>query len=194
MKRIFFIASLLIVALNCFARQPKRGYRGFLEWSSSVRSEEIATWGGEGISGSYHESFFFTGASTSHGYQIDQMFFVGAGLGMEYNQTWDIWLVPLFAQGRLDLQLGKFTPYADLRLGYNLSQGGGVYFSPTVGYHFNWGRKMGVNVGLGLSLIDYKIDKYDGTLDFDNGIFEISYIGTYHKVKPYFSFRVGIDF
>ncbi len=194
MKRIFFIASLLIVALNCFARQPKRGYRGFLEWSSSVRSEEIANWTGNGFSGSYHESFFFTGASTSHGYQIDQMFFVGAGLGMEYNKTWDVWLVPLYAQGRLDLQLGKFTPYADLRLGYNLSQGGGVYFSPTVGYRFNWGRKMGVNVGLGLSLIDYKIDKYDGTLDFDNGIYEISYIGTYHKVKPYFSFRIGIDF
>lgn len=194
MKRIIIILHILLLALTLNARQPQRGYRGFLEWNNSVRSEELATWNGSGISGSYRESFFFTGASTSHGYQINRMFFVGAGIGMEYNQKWDMWLAPLFAQGRLDLQLEKFTPYVDVRLGYNLSQGGGVYFSPTVGYRFNWGRKMGVNIGIGLSLVDFKIDKYEGSLDFDNGFYEIYYAGTYHKAKPYFSFRVGIDF
>lgn len=194
MKRIFFIITLLMVALNCLGRQPQKGYRGFLEWSNSVRSEEIASWEGDGISGSHHQTFFFTGASTSHGYQINQMFFVGAGLGVEYNQKWDTWLAPLFAQGRLDLQLGKLTPFAEVRLGYNLTQGGGVYFSPSIGYRFNWGRKMGVNVGIGLSLIDFKIERYEGTLNFDNRFYEIYYTGTYHKVKPYFSFRIGIDF
>ncbi|MBD5189619.1 MAG: hypothetical protein HDS95_05005 [Bacteroidales bacterium] len=192
MKRLLFISALLFIFIssNCFARQPERGYRGFLEWSSSVRSEEIASWD----YGSLRDTFFFTGASTSHGYQINSKFFAGAGLGMEYNQKWDTWIIPLFLQGRMDMKFGVFTPYADLRLGYNLTQGGGVYFSPTVGYRFNWGRKMGVNIGLGLTLIDYKIEKYESSIDLDNGFYEIYYAGNYHKVKPYFSFRVGIDF
>ncbi|MDE6297335.1 MAG: hypothetical protein K2L89_05760 [Muribaculaceae bacterium] len=196
MKRFFLIISLLSISLTTFARQPKKGYRGFFEWSNSLRSEEIATFtdGELNISKGYRETFFFTGASTSHGYQINPMFFVGAGLAFEYNSKWDTWIAPLFAQGRLDLQLGKFTPFADVRLGWNMTDGGGVFFSPTVGYRFNWGRKLGINVGLGMSLIDYKIDKYEGSVDLDNNFYEIYYTGTYHKAKPYFSFRVGIDF
>lgn len=196
MKKVFLILSLLSLTVTGFARQPKKGYRGFFDWSSSVRSEEIASIIGNdfSISKTYHETFFFTGASTSHGYQINPLFFVGAGIGLENNQKWGTWIAPIFAQGRLDLQLGKFTPFADVRLGWNMTEGGGVYFSPTVGYRFNWGRKMGVNIGLGLSLIDYKIYKYEGTMDIDNGFYELYYAGTYHQVKPYFSFRVGIDF
>lgn len=194
MKRFLFILPLLFAALAMDARQPERGYRGFFEWSSSVRSEEIAAWDSPYGKETFHDTFFFTGASTSHGYQINPKFFVGAGIGLEYNQKWDTWIAPVLAQGRLDLQLGNFTPYADVRLGWNMIESGGVYFSPTVGYRFNWGRKMGVNIGIGMSVIDYKIFKYEGSIDLDQGFYEIYYAGTYHKVKPYFSFRVGIDF
>ncbi len=192
---LLFLSLLSSVCCSGFARQPQKGYRGFLEWNASLRNEEMATFTGDGWETTLaRETFFFNGASTSHGYQIDSRFFVGAGLGVERCPKWDTWIVPIFAQGRMDMQFGKFTPYADVRLGWNLSSGGGVYFSPTIGYRFNWGRKIGVNVGCGLSLIDYKIEKYEGVIDIDNGFYEIYYTDTYHKVKPYFSLRVGIDF
>ncbi|MDE6395892.1 MAG: hypothetical protein K2K84_01315, partial [Muribaculaceae bacterium] len=110
------------------------------------------------------ESVFFTGVTTSHGYQINPTFFVGAGIGMERCTKFDDWVAPVFAQGRADFLFGKFTPFADLRLGYQFGQGGGVYFSPTVGYRFNWGRKAGINLGLGMTLAGFKRELFDVTI------------------------------
>lgn len=121
------------------------------------------------------------------------MFFIGAGLGVEYHYDSDSFIAPLFLHGRADLQFGRFTPYGDVRIGVNFGSGVAAYFSPTIGYRFNWGRKMGVNVGLGLTLAGYQTDCYEASI-IGPDYFEISYLGTKHKVKPYFSFRVGIDF
>lgn len=194
MKRFFlFILVAVFSASIVFGRQPQRGYRGFIEWSSSVRSEKFLEWSTPGANGCYRDRLFYTGFSTSHGYQINPMFFVGAGLGMEYGEKLDNWIAPVFAQCRMDFEFGKFTPFGDLRLGYNMSDGGGVYFSPTVGHRFNWGRKMGINVGAGLTLAGYTVEQYNGWID-ESGYIEMQYVGTKHKVRPYFSFRVGIDF
>ena len=80
-----------------------------------------------------------------------------------------------------------------MRLGYQFGQGGGIYFSPAVGYRFNWGRKVGINLGLGMTLAAYKREIYDITV-VPGEIFDIKYVGTEHPLKPYFSFRVGFDF
>lgn len=195
MKRsIIFTLAIILICPIMEARQPKRGYRGFLEWSSSVRSEGfIDVLDTDDNLKTLRENCFYTGFTTSHGYQINPLFFVGAGLGMERCGKIGNWIAPVFVQGRVDLKFGKFTPFGDLRLGANLAEGAGVYFSPTIGYRFNWGHKMGVNLGAGLSLAGYKIEIYEGTwLDPDS--FEIHYVATRHRVRPYFSFRLGIDF
>lgn len=195
MKRfcIFILVSVFVLSV-ANARQPKRGYRGFLDWSSSVRSEKFLEWSGPNMNGVFRDNTFYTGFSTSHGYQIDPMFFVGAGFGVEYCSKMDNWIAPVYAQGRVDLQFGKVTPFGDVRLGYNLAQGGGVYFSPTIGYRFNWGRKTGINLGAGLTLAGYKVEEYDVWIDTESSYIEMVYKGTRHKVRPYFSFRVGLDF
>lgn len=141
----------------------------------------------------HRENTFYTGFSTSHGYQINPMFFVGAGLDIEKCTTFEKWVVPVFFQGRIDLQFGKFTPYGDLRLGANIADGVGIYISPTIGYRFNWGRKTGVNVGAGLSLAGYKTEHYEGIFTGPDSL-EIYYVGTKHHIRPYFSFRLGLDF
>lgn len=93
---------------------------------------------------------------------------------------------------------GKLTPFADLRLGCNFVNGGGVYFSPSVGYRFNWGRKMGINVALGYTLHSYSTDIYrivEHDLENDQGsIYVFEKTGTYTGTSSYFSFRLGIDF
>ncbi len=194
MKRILILVAVIIaMALLAAARQPQRGYRGFLEWSSSVRSEDFGAFDGLGNLYMTHESTFYTGFSTSHGYQIDPMFFIGAGLGMERCGKLDNWVAPLFVQGRIDLKLGRFTPFGDIRLGANLAEGVGVYFSPSIGYRFNRGRKVGINLAAGLTLAGYKAEHYEGTWE-GPGSYEIYYTGTRHHVRPYFSFRLGFDF
>lgn len=194
MKRtILLLPAVIAVALASEARQPERGYRGFFEWSNSVRSDNFGVLDIHGNLKTERQGTFYTGFTTSHGYQINPMFFVGAGLGMEHCGKLDNWVAPVFIQGRVDLKLGRFTPFGDLRLGANIAEGAGVYISPTVGYRFNWGRRMGVNLGAGLSLAGYRAEHYEGTVTGPDS-YEIQYIGTRHHIRPYFSFRLGIDF
>ena len=194
MKRtIFLLLAVIAFAHVSEARQPKRGYRGFLEWSNSVRSDNFGIIDIHGNLCMERQGSFYTGFSTSHGYQINPMFFIGAGLGMERCGKLDNWVVPIFIQGRVDLKFGKFTPFGDLRLGANVAEGAGIYISPTIGYRFNWGRKMGINLGAGLTLAGYRAEHYEGTMT-DPDSYEIQYVGTKRHIRPYFSFRLGIDF
>ena len=192
-KTIFLLLAVIICARQAGARQPGRGYRGVVEWSSSVRSDNFGVVDLHGNLTTQRQGSFYTGLSTSHGYQINQMFFVGAGLGMERCGKLDNWIVPLFVDGRVDLKLGKFTPFGDLRLGANMAEGTGIYISPTIGYRFNWGRKTGVNLGAGLTLAGYKAEHYEGTVT-GPGSYEIHYVGTRRHMRAYFSFRLGLDF
>lgn len=187
MKRLITVtATIILIAITVQARQPQRGYRGFIEWSNDLRSERFYGF-------DKRESTLYKGITTSHGYQINQMFFAGMGIGLEKCGKWDNWIAPIFLQGRADFKWGRFTPFCDLRAGVNISEGVGAYFSPTIGYRFNWGRKMGVNVGVGLSVAGYKCDYYDVTISPD-GYFTMEHIGIDHRTRPYFSFRIGFDF
>lgn len=189
MKRTIFLLLAIIAFVHVSeARQPKRGYRGFLEWSNSVRSDYVRQEHGNWE----NQLFLSSGFTTSHGYQINPMFFVGAGVGMELCGKLDNWVVPVFIQGRVDLKFGKFTPFGDLRIGVNAA-GPGIYFSPTIGYRFNWGRKMGVNLGAGLSLAGYREKHYED-VSTGSDSYEYQYVGTKSHTHPYFSFRLGIDF
>lgn len=194
MKRsIIILAVLLSICLPLEARQPQRGYRGFFEWSNDLRSDYYASLPVGGVQFMYRQTNFFTGISTSHGYQINDKFFIGAGLGIEHCPNIDNYIVPVFVQGRIDLKFGKFTPFGDLRAGVNAAEGVGMYLSPAIGYRFNWGRKSGINLGIGLSLAGYRAEHYEASWVGPDS-YEIYYIGTKHHVRPYFTFRLGIDF
>ena len=140
------------------------------------------------------ETCWFTGGSTSHGFQFNPHLFVGAGLMIEKCNKFDTWTLPLFAQVRTDQTWGKFTPFGDLRLGYNCTDGGGIYLSPTVGYRFNFGRKLNLNLGVGMTLRGHTVEKYDIYLDEFAGDFSMTYLGKAHQTKGMFTIRVGIDF
>lgn len=191
MNRLFSLLAALILAAFCAgARQPEQGYRGFVESSNSVRRERY------GIivpDFSYKETEFRTGLSTSHGYQFNPWLFVGAGV--EYQRAIEQgtdYLAP-FAHVRTDQLFGRFSPFASLRLGYNLTNDGGIYFSPEIGYRFNWGRKVGLNVGAGLTLEGYKLYMFDAAIAPD-GYLTAYKAWTERRCHVYFTFRVGIDF
>lgn len=206
MKRQLFKRFLLISAAvatasyNGFARQPEAGYRGFVDWTNRIRHSTFA-----GVTNTYYSP----GISTSHGYQFNPWLFAGGGIDYtledtgrwyvydkwkKHNYHLDNYFLSIFGEIRTDLQLGRFTPFADLRLGWNAVSNGTVYFSPSIGYRFNCGRKVGVNVGFGYTLDAYR---------FENHIFGQTpeglqiYIPTgeyFNRNESSFTFRVGIDF
>lgn len=183
MKRTFIVIFIIIsAAFGSLAHQPERGYRGFLDWSNSLRSEKWIE----------RHTATYIGASTSHGYQCNPWLYAGAGFDWEHNSYSGTNIFAAFAEGRTDLKFGKFTPFGDVRLGFSMTDGGGVYFSPTIGYRFNWGRKVGINFGVGLTVKGEKLDVYD--LTYDNGFWNGTKIGTHRRAETFFSFRIGFDF
>ena len=166
-KRIIIVFLVVIVCpLTLLAKQPERGYRGFVDWDNLL-SISFAF-----ISGDGGESRVITGFTTSHGYQFNNWLFVGGGTGFLYNLNWKKGMVnygdprmviPIFAEGRLDAKWGKFTPYFSVQLGGNIAKHGGVYFSPMVGYRFNWGRKTAINLGLGATLVGHNDSEWPST-------------------------------
>jgi outer membrane protein assembly factor BamA len=191
MKKVLIAAALVAIATSAAAREPQRGYRGFVEWSNDVTSYRYDE--------DTRASYWYTGLSTSHGYQFNPRLFVGAGLMLEHSTSGDLDILPIYAQIRTDQTWGKFTPYGDFKLGYNTTDGGGIYASPSIGYRFNWGKKLNLNVGVGLTLKGYAVERYSlsftpPTISDQDAYVTLDYLGTDHKVKAMFAFRIGIDF
>ncbi len=191
MKHFLTFFLLLSAMFPTMAKQPQKGYRGFIEWSNDVRTPTYNYYG--------KVTEFYTGVSTSHGYQFNENYFLGAGLAIQKDVKWsNSWLVPVFIEARTDRKWGKFTPFGDLRIGCNLEEidtGVGIFLSPSIGYRFNWGRKVGINISLGWSYTTKKYDVYHIALDPDGGYWDLEYTG--HKEwysKNHFSFRIGFDF
>lgn len=182
--------------ISAMALQPQRGYRAFVDWSNYL-DLNLGFLGGDPGS-----SRVFTGFTTSHGYQFNDWLYVGGGAGMEYNLSWKKYgnndgesrfIVPVFAEARLDARWNRFTPYFSAQLGANLSDHGGIYFSPMVGYRFNWGRKSAINFGLGATIFGRRYSYHEHINSPDGGIVEgpeVHYQGTLVK----FTARLGFEF
>ncbi len=205
MKRTLIAFFVILLTTSCgFARQPERGYRGFVDWTNRIYKNNSFSY--------YNHTNFCPGISTSHGYQFNSWLF--AGVGIDYTledcgyYIWDKndkshyhlkfdptnYFLSIFADVRTDLQFGKFTPFADLRIGMNATSSGKVYFSPSIGYRFNWGRKVGLNLGVGYTLDGYSYSEYK---QVETIYGYTTLVPTGNKINRYlssFTFRVGIDF
>lgn len=188
MKRIAIYTILaLLTALSASAARPQRGYRGFIDWNNSITHIDRSATGPL-----WHDAYY-VGGTTTHGYQINPTWFVGAGIGLLYNPTEQSYTFPLYAEGRADLVFGRFTPFVDARIGYQFSDiGNGIYFSPTVGYRLGLSQKCGLNLGVGLTLRDYLDESY--SIGGTPAAPVYTYTGLAHRTKLYFSVRLGIDF
>lgn len=185
-RQIIFIFMLLSAIVGSMARQPERGYRGFLDWSNSLRSEKWVE----------RYTKFYSGVSTSHGYQFNPWLYVGGGLDWEYHSSSNTNIFAVFVDGRTDLKFGKFTPFGDVRIGYRIPENGykgDFYFSPSIGYRFSWGRKVGINLGVGITVTTHR-EKSDYILDEDFNLIHTGQYNTWSVTNTYFSFRVGFDF
>lgn len=190
---------LLCAAAN--AQDVARGYRGFVEYDASITSWKVADGyhfnpeTGPEFSGIHRKAFGEMVLSTSHGYQFNPRFFLGLGVMGGYSGIHDGWFLGTFLHARTDQTFGKLTPYADIRVGLVTHAEGGLYISPSIGYRFNFGHRTNLNLGLGVTLRHMGETGDSSTFYYDNAgdLIHIT-VGKDPVLKPYFTFRIGLDF
>lgn len=150
MKNILIIACLLMASVAAMAQTdyPSKGYRGFVEASSSIGMGD-------------YDAFNHAGITTSHGVQmLSGHMFIGAGLGAhtyfidddEIDETWTA--VPVFANIRADLLQKKVSPFLDSKVGASVAGDiNGMFVAFTAGC-----RIKHFNIGIGYELQNCKFD------------------------------------
>ena len=84
--------------------------------------------------------------------QLSKNHFIGIGgefsriLGGNYKEKGGI---PVYAMWRMDFFGYRWTPFFDLRAGYTLGKGSGLYAAADVGVRLALGRRSGLNFSLG---------------------------------------------
>ena len=116
--------------------------------------------------------------NTSHGYQFNPYFFLGAGVGLHFMPSYetsgmDIPLdvrdskvaIPVFANIRSHFSKGKFAPFADLKGGTYITNGGGLYIIASVGIRYALNDKQGLSLSLGYTNEKLEFEVFDGFID-----------------------------
>lgn len=168
--QIFLVLAVSLLPLTASAADPAKGYRGFVDANVDL-SFHHGGYGNNTVTAYY-------GISTSHGYQFNSHYFLGAGVMFErhhpvsHNLGYEF---PIYLHARTDWTFGRFPLYGDVRIGGVMFGEYRFYFSPTVGYRLNLGHKSNLNFGLGMNFRGY------GWSD-------------QKTLHPQLAIRVGIDF
>ena len=93
---------------------------------------------------------------TSHGFQLLNWLYFGAGVGVHYrgrgrNMVYNDFLVPVFADVRVDFINHSLTPFVDLRGGTEIAPkdiGNGTYLNPMVGCRIAL-KSVALNISVG---------------------------------------------
>lgn len=100
-----------------------------------------------------------TGITTSHGYQLNPHFYVGAGvsglLAFDRIPTDELGLIPVFLDFRATLLSKKTTPYFDMKIGYGIYVNNGFRINPSLGCRIGLSKKIGLNMGVGYVFQNY---------------------------------------
>ena len=188
MKKSYIIIILcLLYGSIGSARDLAHGYRGFVEWDNAIGETDYLTQ----YLGHYGKGrLWFIGISTSHGYQFNDHWFVGAGAMISCGFPKNDKFLPAFAEIRYDTKIWKLTPFVDFRGGYyyDAEKSGGVYLSPTVGYCFRASEKMNFNLGIGVTVRGFTKNSYK-----TQG-YQTWKTGSTTKNYTFFAVRFGIDF
>ncbi|MDE6561167.1 MAG: hypothetical protein K2K75_07295 [Muribaculaceae bacterium] len=188
MKLRLILSMLCIVCASLgIAHDLHRGYRGFVEWDNAIGNTDYRK---KGVGQYGNGTIWFLGISSSHGYQFNEHWFLGAGAMISCGFPKNDKFIPGFVEARYDTKLGKLTPFVDLRAGYyfdGLSEGG-LYLSPTIGHTFRTSRNLNFNFGIGMTLKSFTKHNYAHTGN-NPGL-----INTEINYYPLLACRIGIEF
>ncbi len=86
--------------------------------------------------------------STAHGYQFNNYFFLGGGVGVTYYTDAELVTLPFFTNFRANFTNKRITPFADVKLGYSMGDVSGAYTSLAIGVRFAMQGKKALNLRL----------------------------------------------
>ena len=144
---------------------PKTGYKGFVDM-------------GGGFPVSNGDGFF--SVHISQGYQFNPFFYAGAGLGIDYHFGYSTICLPLFANGRVNFIDNPVSPFFDLKIGYSVYEGEGLFFAPSIGTRFAIDQRCAFTFSVGYNL--QKVNKVN------------SYYSPRSRTLNGVSMKIGIEF
>ncbi len=154
MKRVFFIVAMLLSVIPVVSAQqrvvPNKPFSTLRTTPGFVTINELT--GGLGLAGKTQPySKYFYGFASVNGYQVNNDFFVGLGLGIS-NYDAGI-LVPLFLDFRYAFFTGQLSPYlyADggLRLKLSNFNETKLFINPGIGARYALERNLAVDISAG---------------------------------------------
>ena len=132
-------------------RRTMRGYKAFydVEYGFDIDDEE-KDWEGGYIAGYPHCNNFMI--STTQGYQFNNFFFLGGGLGLLRYIDGKKTMMPIFAETSINLLNNKrVMPCLQARLGTVVGEWGGVYYSAICGVRLKVAQRHAVSLSLIMS-------------------------------------------
>ena len=132
-------------------RRTMRGYKAFydVEYGFDIDDEE-KDWEGGYIAGYPHCNNFMI--STTQGYQFNNFFFLGGGLGLLRYIDGKKTMMPIFAETSINLLNNKrVMPFLQARLGTVVGEWGGVYYSAMCGVRLKVAQRHAVSLSLIMS-------------------------------------------
>jgi len=132
-------------------RRTMRGYNAFydVEYGFDIDDEE-KDWEGGYIAGYPHCNNFMI--STTQGYQFNNFFFLGGGLGLLRYIDGKKTMMPIFAETSINLLNNKrVMPFLQARLGTVVGEWGGVYYSAMCGVRLKVAQRHAISLSLIMS-------------------------------------------
>ena len=110
--------------------------------------------------------------TTSHGYQFNPYFFIGAGTGLCYWTDPEEFGVPVFIDLRTDIPTeSKISPFVDLKLGTDASTSKFCHYGNlAIGCRIALVKQLAFNVSLGYQFQKYEAGKKHKETFTTNGI------------------------
>ena len=153
-KRFILLVTLLVTVISINAQNTSKNcYRGYIDAGYSF-----------GV-GDYEFGRFEI--NTSHGYQFNPYFFLGAGTGLHFMSSYETIVdireskvdVPIFANIRCNFSQKKVSPFVDAKGGLFVTNSGGLYANASVGCRFSLNEKQAVSIAIGYALEELEFER-----------------------------------
>lgn len=187
--KVLFVAVALIIGNAAFAQFSNTGSNNGNRSNSSNNQNNYST---DGLSyKGFVEGGYTTGdwgygtIMTSHGIQINRLFFVGFGTGMKFIDS-EIF-IPVFTDFRVNFLKHKITPFFGTKVGYSIHDAGGFMFEPSIGCRFGFSDNFAINISTG-----YELQKAD-VLYYYSNYYYYDYYEEEENVGG-FMIRLGFEF